>query len=159
MIVGISGMLSAQTSTKAVSGYAIGDAATDFRLMNVDGNRVSLSDYKDAKGFIVIFTCNTCPYAVKYQDRIIALDEKYKTAGYPVIAIQPNDPAAQPKDSFEEMKKRAKEKGFTFPYLMDEGQKIHPQYGRALMAVAQFVAGLTDGNALLIYNKINAKVV
>jgi peroxiredoxin len=110
-------------------GYKVGDAATDFKLENVDGKMVSLSDYKDAKGFIVVFTCNHCPYSVAYEDRIIALDKKYKSKGYPVIAINPNDPAAQPEDSQELMKVRAKEKGFTFPYLFDKGQKIYPQYG------------------------------
>ncbi|MPS72579.1 MAG: thioredoxin family protein [Chryseobacterium sp.] len=111
------------------SGYQIGDEATDFKLKNVDGKMVSLSDYKSAKGFIVIFTCNHCPYAKKYEDRIIALDKMYKDKGYPVIAINPNDPAVQPQDGFAEMQTRAKEKGFTFPYLVDEGQKIYPIYG------------------------------
>jgi peroxiredoxin len=110
-------------------GYKVGDTATDFTLENVDGKMVSLADYKEAKGFIVVFTCNHCPYSVAYEDRIIALDKKYKSKGYPVIAINPNDPAAQPEDSKELMKKRAKEKGFTFPYLFDKGQKIYPQYG------------------------------
>lgn len=110
-------------------GYKIGDEATDFELKNIDGKMVSLADYKDAKGFIVIFTCNHCPYAKAYEDRIIALDKKYKDLGYPVIAINPNDPTVQPEDSFEEMQIRAKEKGYTFPYLLDEGQKIYPQYG------------------------------
>ena len=90
---------------------------------------VSLSDYNDAKGFIVIFTCNTCPYAVSYEDRIIALDKKYASKGYPVIAVMPNNTSIQPKDDMESMKQRAKQKGFTFPYLIDEGQKISPQYG------------------------------
>lgn len=111
------------------SGYKIGDEATDFKLKNVDGKMVSLSDYKSAKGFIVIFTCNHCPYAKKYEDRIIALDKMYKDKGYPVIAINPNDPAVQPQDGFAEMQTRAKEKGFTFPYLVDESQKIYPIYG------------------------------
>lgn len=111
------------------SGYQVGDEATDFKLKNVDGKMVALSDYKSAKGFIVIFTCNHCPYAKKYEDRIIALDKMYKDKGYPVIAINPNDPAVQPQDSFAEMQTRAKEKGFTFPYLVDEGQKIYPIYG------------------------------
>ena len=111
------------------NGYDIGDIATDFSLENIDGKMVSLADYKDAKGFIVIFTCNTCPYAVAYEDRIIALDKKYAKLGYPVIAIMPNNPEVQPKDSMEDMKARAKAKGFTFPYLMDAGQKIYPQYG------------------------------
>jgi peroxiredoxin len=72
-------------------GYDIGDIATDFSLENIDGTKVSLADYKDAKGFIVIFTCNTCPYAVAYEDRIIELDKKYASQGYPVIAIMPNN--------------------------------------------------------------------
>ncbi|UOB16852.1 thioredoxin family protein [Abyssalbus ytuae] len=110
-------------------GYKIGDYATDFKLKNIDGKMVSLSDYKDVKGFLVIFTCNHCPYAVAYEDRIIALDAKYKPLGVPVIAINPNNPSAQPQDSYENMKIRAKEKGFTFPYLLDDGQKIYPQYG------------------------------
>lgn len=110
-------------------GYEVGEVATDFSLPNIDGKKVSLKDYKSAKGFIVIFTCNHCPYAKAYEDRIIALDKKYAPLGYPVIAINPNNPAKQKEDSPELMKVRAKEKGFTFPYLFDEGQKIYPQYG------------------------------
>ena len=90
---------------------------------------VSLSDYKDAKGFIITFTCNTCPYAVLYEDRIEALNNKYALKGYPLIAIMPNNTDIKPGDNMEAMKTRAKTKGFTFPYLMDEGQKISPQYG------------------------------
>ncbi len=112
-----------------VKGYEIGDEATDFKLKNIDGKMVSLSDFKSAKGFIVVFTCNHCPYAKKYEDRIIELDKKYKTQGYPVIAINPNDPNVQPEDGYQQMIERAKQKGFTFPYLVDEGQKIYPQYG------------------------------
>ncbi len=116
------------TSTEN-DGYKIGDIAADFSLKNIDGNRVSLSDYPDAKGYIVIFTCNTCPYAVAYEDRIIELDATYSAKGYPVIAINPNNPAIQPGDSFKAMQERAREKGFTFPYLLDEGQEVYPQYG------------------------------
>lgn len=111
------------------SGYAVGDVATDFSLPNVDGTNVSLADFPSAKGFIVVFTCNTCPYSVAYEDRIIALDEQFKTKGYPVIAINPNDPAAKAGEEMEAMQERAREKGFTFPYLQDIGQTIYPQYG------------------------------
>jgi len=110
-------------------GYKVGDLATDFSLKNIDGQLVSLADYKDAKGFIVVFTCNTCPVSVRNEDRILALDKKYKSVGYPVIAINPNNPKVQPGDSFDLMKVRAKEKKFTFPYLCDDVQKIYPQYG------------------------------
>ncbi|WP_339876515.1 thioredoxin family protein [Olleya marilimosa] len=111
------------------SGYKIGDVATDFELENIDGKMVSLSDYDDARGFIVVFTCNTCPYAVAYEDRVQGLNKKYADKGYPVIAIMPNNINVKPGDNMEAMKTRAKEKGFTFPYLMDAGQDIYPQYG------------------------------
>ena len=68
-------------------GYKVGDVATDFSLNNVDCEKVSLADYEDAKGFIVIFTCNTCPYSIAYEDRINTLDAKYKVKGYPGISV------------------------------------------------------------------------
>jgi peroxiredoxin len=110
-------------------GYQVGDIATDFKLKNIDGSMVSLANFSKAKGFIVIFTCNHCPYSIAYENRIIALDKMFKDKGYPVIAINPNDNEAYPEDSYENMIVRAKDKGFTFPYLFDEGQKIYPQYG------------------------------
>ena len=113
----------------AGTGYKVGDLADDFKLKNIDGNMVSLADFDEAKGFIVVFTCNTCPYSVANEDRLNALDAKYKSKGYPVIAINPNNPAVQPGDSFELMKTRAKEKAFSFPYLFDDGQKVYPKYG------------------------------
>lgn len=134
----------------AAKGYEVGDAAVDFKLKNIDGKMVSLSDFKNAKGFIVIFTCNHCPYAKKYEDRIIELDKKYKGLGYPVIAINPNDPKVQPEDGYQEMIDRAKQKGFTFPYLMDEGQKIYPQYG-ATKTPHVFVLKKENGKNIVKY--------
>lgn len=122
------GIMSAFT-VKDSGGYKLGDTVEDFSLKNVNGKKVAMSDYKDAKGFIVIFTCNHCPYAVAYEDRIIALDKKFSKLGYPVIAINPNNPDKQKEDSYDLMKVRAKEKGFTFPYLFDDGQKIFPKFG------------------------------
>tara|TARA_R110000751_G_scaffold62520_3_gene128880 strand:- start:9869 stop:10453 length:585 start_codon:yes stop_codon:yes gene_type:complete len=119
----------AATEHNLEDGYEVGDVAADFSLKNVDGTMVSLSDFDSAKGFLVIFTCNTCPYAQAYEDRIIALDANYKQQGVPIIAINPNDPSAKPGDSFAKMKERAINKGFSFPYLIDEGQNIYPQYG------------------------------
>ncbi|MGC9471970.1 MAG: thioredoxin family protein [Bacteroidales bacterium] len=110
-------------------GYQAGDKAIDFRLKNVDGKMVSLSDYPDAKGFAVIFTCNSCPYAIAWEDRIIEIDRKYREKGFPVIAINPNDPEVSPKDSYEDMIIRAREKSFPFPYLFDEKQEVFPVYG------------------------------
>ena len=113
----------------ASTGYQPGDTATDFNLKSVDGKMYSMADYKDAKGFIVVFTCNTCPFAVKYEDRVNQLAKKYKSKGYVLLAINSNDPEVQPADTYALMKEKAKDKGFAFPYLVDEGQKIYPQYG------------------------------
>ena len=129
-------------------GYNIGDYATDFNLKNVDGKMVSLSMYEEAKGFLVIFTCNTCPYAVAYEDRIIALDKKYKSKGVPVIAIMPNNPALKPGDSFSKMQERAKDKGFTFPYLIDEGQTVYPQYGATKTPHVYLLEKTAKGNVV-----------
>jgi peroxiredoxin len=137
-------------NTLVHNGYKIGDIATDFRLKNIDNKMVSLSDFKEAKGYIVIFTCNHCPYAKAYENRIIGLNHKYAPKGYPVIAINPNDPKAEPQDSFEGMQQRATEKGFTFPYLFDEGQKIYPQYG-AVRTPHVFVLQKENGKNVVRY--------
>ena len=110
-------------------GYDIGDTAADFKLKNVDGKMVSLGDYKEAKGFIVIFDCNTCPYSKAYNDRIIALNNKYQAVGFPVIAINPNDPNQSSGDSFDEMVKLAARKNYKFPYLVDETQSVASAFG------------------------------
>jgi peroxiredoxin len=115
--------------TMIAEGYQPGDKAADFDLKSVDGKNYSMSDYKDAKGFIVVFTCNTCPFALKYEDRINTLAKKYKSKGYVLLAINPNDPQVQPDDTFGKMQAKAKDKSFAFPYLVDEGQKVYPQYG------------------------------
>lgn len=109
-------------------GYKVGDKATDFSLKNIDGKMLSLKDYTDAKGFIVIFTCNHCPYAIANEDRIIALQSKYGKE-YPVIAINPNDTKQEPDDSFDKMQARAKTKGFNFAYLYDESQIVAKAFG------------------------------
>ena len=117
------------TNNAVDSGYAVGDKAMDFKLKNIDGNYISMAADKNNKGYIVIFTCNTCPYSVMYEDRIIDLHNTYAPKGYPVIAINPNDPTVKPGDSFEEMQVRAKEKSFTFPYVFDATQEITLAYG------------------------------
>jgi peroxiredoxin len=115
--------------TLFAQGYKIGDKASDFKLKNVDGKMVSLKDFPNAKGYVVVFTCNNCPYAIAYQDRIIKLDQKYKGLGYPVVAINSNDPSISPDDSYDKMVVRAKEKSYTFPYLFDETQDVYRMYG------------------------------
>lgn len=115
--------------TTVDDGYEVGDYASDFSLKNIDGKTVSLADFNSAKGFILVFTCNTCPYAKAYEQRIVDLDKKYAAKGFPVVAINPNDLSKQPDDSMEKMIDRAKEKGYTFPYLRDDSQEVAIAYG------------------------------
>ncbi|TKB97063.1 thioredoxin family protein [Pedobacter cryophilus] len=123
LLIALSGIAKAQT------GYKIGDIATDFNLKNVDNKMISMANYKEAKGFFVIFHCNQCPYSKAYESRIIALNAKYASKGLPVMTINPNDPAINPEDSFENMKIRAKQEKYTFPYLVDDSQDIAKAYG------------------------------
>ena len=110
-------------SASIFAGLNPGDKASDFSLVNVNGKKVSLSDYKDAKGFIIVFTCNHCPYAKMYEQRIIDLHNKYAGQGYPIIAINPNDPNEVPEDGMKQMKKLAKKKGADYVAAIDDNAK------------------------------------
>lgn len=135
------------------NGLQLGEKAADFQLKNIDGKTYSLADVKDAKGrtpkgYVLTFTCNTCPFAVGYEDRLVALHNKISALGYPVVAIQPNDITVKPGDNMEAMQQRAKDKGFGFLYLLDEGQRIYPQYGASRTPEVY----LLDANRVLRYH-------
>jgi peroxiredoxin len=120
-------LLTAGSSIKV--GYEVGDLVADFKLKNTTGKTVSLSDYKTAKGVIVVFDCNTCPYSKAYNERIIALNKKYAAKGFPLLAINANDPEKSPGDSFNEMVAYAKKNNYDFPYLVDESQSVAKTFG------------------------------
>lgn len=107
----------------------IGDRAPGFDLPGTDGNNYSLSGFKDKKAVVVIFTCNHCPYAQAYEDRIINLQEEFAGKEVGFVAINSNDDTGYPDDSFSNMVKRAREKKFNFPYLRDKSQDIARAYG------------------------------
>ncbi len=131
-------------------GYQVGDIVSDFKLKNINGKMVSLSDYSSSKGFLVVFTCNTCPVSKAYESRIIALNNKYSAKGYPLIAINPNDANAQPGDSFEKMQSYAKAKKFNFPYLYDPGHVVTKQFG-ATRTPHVFLIKKTDAGNVVEY--------
>ncbi len=106
--------------------YDIGDKVENFSLKSTSGKTVSLSDYD---GVVVVFTCNTCPYAQMYESRIIDIHNKYASKGFPVLAINPNDPSIKPGDSFQEMVKMAEERNYPFEYAIDEKQTVYPAFG------------------------------
>lgn len=117
------------SSSLMAQGYKPGDKASGFTLKNVDGKMISTKDFNNAKGFIVVFSCNHCPYVKAYEGRMEALNKMYAAKGYPVIAINSNDAVQYPEDSFENMQRNSKQKGFTFPYLFDETQDVAYNYG------------------------------
>ena len=109
--------------------YKPGDVISDFSLKNVKGDMVSLSQFDNAKGFIVVFMCNTCPVVKAYEQRIMDLHNEFGSKGYPVIAVNSNDKGVSPGDSFEEMQKTAKNKNYAFQYLYDESQEVARKFG------------------------------
>ncbi|QJW89340.1 thioredoxin family protein [Spirosoma taeanense] len=122
-------LLMSLLSARLVSdGYKVGDVIQDFKLKNVDGKTVSLAD-KPAKVYIIAFTCNTCPVAKAYENRIIALNEQFAPKGYPVVAIQSNDAEQSPGDSYGAMQQRASNRKYAFPYLHDETQAVARAFG------------------------------
>jgi len=114
--------------TLAYSQLSPGDKAPEFTLKNIDGSMVSLSDYAENKGVILIFTCNPCPFAKAYEKRIIQLHKSFEPMGYPVLAINPNDDKLSPDDTFDKMKERALAREYPFVYLKDDSQ-IFKAYG------------------------------
>jgi peroxiredoxin len=106
------------------------DRAPEFRdLPGTDGRRYSLETFKDAKALIVVFSCNHCPYVQAYEDRMMAFHREFVGKGVALVAINSNEIEHYPEDSFDEMAKRAKRKGFLFPYLRDEDQSVATAYG------------------------------
>lgn len=125
----------------------IGQKAPDFNLSGVDGESYCLDSFTGKKALVVIFTCNHCPYAQAYEDRIKELQLDYGSKGVQVVAICSNDSVQYADDSFENMKLRARQKSFNFPYLHDETQMTAKLYG----ARCTPHAFLLDQNRVLKY--------
>jgi len=128
-------------------GLHIGDTAPDFKLKNIDGNYVSLSGMEDAKGYIVVFTCNHCPYVIHVNEEIVRLAKEYQELGVSFVAISSNDVENYPDDSPEKMTVLAAKEGYTFPYLYDETQEVARAYDAA--CTPDFY--VFDKNARLVY--------
>lgn len=132
-------LISAGHAAEPPQPLEIGKPAPDFDLPGVDGKNHSLADFGDARVLAVVFTCNHCPTAQAYEERLIKLQEDYKDKGVALVAISPNDPLAvrldelgytDVGDSLQDMKHRAQERGFKFPYLYDgETQQVSREFG------------------------------
>lgn len=151
----VAALLATTLTTADTTGYAVGDIARDFKLKNVDGRMVSLADYSKAKGFIVVFTCNHCPFSQAYEQRIIDLHKKYAAKGFPVIAINPNDKTRSPEDSYENMVTRSRDKKYPFVYLYDETQEIARTYGATRTPHVYLLKKTSKGNQVAYIGAID----
>jgi peroxiredoxin len=109
----------------------LGAPAPDFSLPNVDGRRVSLGDFADAPALVVMFICNHCPYVKHVAPTLATLGREYQTRGVAVVAVNSNDVASYPDDAPELMVREVEQRGYTFPYLLDETQEVAQAYGAA----------------------------
>jgi peroxiredoxin len=121
--------MSTSPPTVGSGGLPVGSPAIDFDLKGVDGKNRSLKSFADKKVLVVVFSCNHCPYVQAYEHRMVQLQKDYASKGVALVAINSNDETGYPEDSYSNMIKRAKDRGFNFPYLRDETQEIARKYG------------------------------
>jgi peroxiredoxin len=119
----------ASSTTLDSVGLPLGSSAVDFDLKGIDGKNHSLASFFDEKALVVVFSCNHCPYVQAYEDRMVQIQKDYSPKGVALVAINSNDDTGYPEDSYPNMIKRAKERGFNFPYLRDETQETAKKYG------------------------------
>jgi peroxiredoxin len=126
----------------------LGTPAPDFSLPSVEGKVYSLKDFHHAKGLVVMFICNHCPYVVAVEDRIIALAREYEPKGIAFVGICANDPTDYPEDAPAKLKERWQKKNYGFPYLIDESQEV----ARGYDAVCTPDLYVFDGDQTLFYH-------
>jgi len=146
-----------QVAERPVKTLEIGAQAPDFKLPGVDGKFYSLADFSNAKALVIVFTCNHCPTAQAYEDRIKSVATDYRNKGVALVAVSPNSPLGllyeelgytDLNDDYEAMQQRAKDKQFDFPYLYDgDTQETSLQYG----PVATPHAFVFEGQRKLVY--------
>jgi peroxiredoxin len=129
MLLGVVSLEAFSQSPHKNMGYKVGDVVANFTLKDSEGELRNLNAYQQSKGIIVIFTSQHCPFARAYEDRILALSNKFTPLGFPLIAINPSDPAIHQDDAMEKIKDRVKAKGFPFPYLIDPNQIVAKAFG------------------------------
>jgi len=134
----------------SVNALELGSEApkTDVQMKNVDGSMVSINDIQGENGTLVIFTCNSCPWAQAWEERIAEIGNTFQDQGIGVIAINSNDPNAKPQDSFAEMQERADDLGLQFPYVVDATSNVAREFG----ATKTPEAYLFDSNGNLVYH-------
>ncbi len=136
------------TARSAAQSLLLGDKAPALGLPATDGQTYSLASFRDSPYLVVVFLANHCPYVAAWEDRLIAIGKEFGHRGVAFAAISSNDATKFPQDSFEEMGKRARERGYPFPYLYDQDQSVSRAYG----ATRTPEIFLFDQERLLVYH-------
>ncbi len=147
MLLTMGAAVSAQEAPRALAMRAPAPM-TDVKMTSVDGRSLSIADVKGAKGTLVIFTCNACPWVKAWETRVVELGNMYAKRGVGVIAINANDPGVQAEDAYVVMQERAKQRGMTFPYVVDATSDL----ARAFGATRTPEAFLFDRAGELVYH-------
>ena len=142
--------LTVQAQTPVAKNYAVGDAVAEFQVRNITNQFVNLADYKAQKGVVVVFMANHCPFSKAYEDRLMAVHNKFAGQGYPVLAVQTSDVTVYPEDAFEVVQSRSRDRGFPFPYTIDESQSVARAFG-ATRTPQVFVLTRTGGKFVVQY--------
>jgi len=149
LVVASAALLLVVVGARGAEGVKIGQKAPDWSgIIGVDGKEHGLSEYKKAKAIVLVFTCNHCPVAKAYEDRIIGLQKDYGPKGVQVVAVNVNN---IPADRLEKMKERAKAKKFTFPYLYDPSQKMGHDYGAKVTPHVFILGKAADEGRKVVY--------
>ncbi len=138
------------TFAQKEKGYKVGQIIENFSLKNIDGKYISLDDYRNDKGLIIIFTSNYCPFSISYEKRLFDLNKRYSAKGFRVLLINSTDTVLYPIDSYENMQERAGDMSYPFPYLKDEDQSVAKKFG-ATNTPHAFVMQKTDEGFKIIY--------
>jgi len=143
-------VLGAAVFARPAFALALGEAPpkSDVGMKNVDGKDLTIADVKGSQGTLVLFTCNHCPWVKAWEDRMVKIAADAKKRGIGVIAINPNDPQGYPEDSYDNMQKRAKDKHYGFPYVVDATSDV----ARAFGATHTPEAFLFDAEGKLVYH-------
>ncbi|TAE33561.1 MAG: thioredoxin family protein [Cytophagales bacterium] len=137
--------------TPVAKGYAVGDVVADFQVRNIDNQFIALNKYANQKGIVVVFMANHCPFAKAYEDRLMAIHNRFAPQGFPVLAVQASDVAAYPEDAYETVQSRSRERGFPFPYTIDEIQAVARAFG-ATRTPQVFVLTVANGKFVVRYS-------
>ena len=142
-------LATAVVSASAGMALEIGDAVPsgDVKMRNVDNSEVTLAGAMGPNGLLVVFSCNHCPWVQRWESRIVELGNAYRAKGIGVVAVNSNDTTEYPDDGFEQMRSRAKEKGYAFPYVVDATSGVARAFGASKTPEAY----LFDAGGKLVY--------